>query len=77
LDITIYTTNNCSYCKKAKEYLTKYGLDYKEMVVDKLTNVNVDAFRTNCPNKTTVPQILINNKLLGGYAELLAYFIKK
>ncbi len=70
--VIIYTTNNCNYCIKAKEFLQKHGIDYIEKEVNKLLNINMESFRKDCPNAKTVPQILVDDKLIsGGYTGLI------
>lgn len=33
--ITVFTTSTCAYCPMVKEWLSKKGLDYEEVVLDK------------------------------------------
>jgi glutaredoxin 3 len=68
--IQIYTTEWCGYCVRAKALLEARGLPYEE--------VSLDAdprFRQKLMDLTgswTVPQILIDGRPIGGYAELWA-----
>lgn len=72
MKILVYTTNSCVYCIKAKEFLQKYGIDYTEKQINKLLNVNMKAFKKDCPGAKTVPQILIDGKVIpGGYYGLI------
>ncbi len=68
LDILIYTTKNCSYCKKAKLLLKKYNQKY----IEKNINDNEDRIEMSKLSKgiRTVPQIFINGKHIGGYDEI-------
>ncbi len=34
MDVTIYSTTTCPYCKMLKEYLDQKGIEYKEKLVD-------------------------------------------
>ena len=71
-EIKVYTTKECPYCVKAKEFLKTHNLPYKEIVVDKITGENLESFRKDCPGEKTVPQILVNNRLIeGGYSGLI------
>jgi glutaredoxin 3 len=66
--IQMYTTDWCGYCVRAKALLDSRGLEYEE--------INLDAdpeFRTKLLELTgrwTVPQILVDGRPIGGYAEL-------
>jgi len=66
--ITIYTTRWCGFCVRAKTLLDSKGLAYEEVDLD-----GDPAFRQRLFDLTggwTVPQILIDEKPIGGYAEL-------
>jgi glutaredoxin 3 len=69
-EITIYTTRWCGYCVRAKALLDSKGLPYEE--------INLDGdphFRQTLIDLTggwTVPQILLDGRPVGGYAELWA-----
>lgn len=67
--ITVYTTEPCSFCNRAKELLKKRGLEFQEISLTK----DPDG-RTELVNKTgmmSFPQILIGEEVLGGYREVL------
>jgi glutaredoxin 3 len=66
--IRIYTTRWCGYCVRAKALLNSRGLDYEEVAMD-----DDPAFRARLQELTggwTVPQILIDERPIGGYTEL-------
>jgi glutaredoxin 3 len=68
--ITIYTTRWCGYCVRAKALLDSKGLPYEEVNLD-----DDPHFRRTLLDLTggwTVPQILIDGRPIGGYAELYA-----
>ena len=68
-EIEIYTKDNCPYCVQAKNWLTQHGFSYTE---NKLYNEEqLLAFMQKCNGARTVPQIIINNKLIGGYTDLM------
>jgi len=67
--VTIYTTNYCPYCVRAKQLLDNKQVDYTEV------NVSEPAVRAKMSKLTggrTVPQIVINDKPIGGCDELHA-----
>jgi glutaredoxin 3 len=66
--IRIYTTRWCGFCVRAKTLLESRGLPYEEVSLD-----DDPAFRQTVYNATggwTVPQILVDDQPIGGYAEL-------
>lgn len=72
--ITIYGTTNCLYCVKAKKLCQDLNLDYLYIPVDTSYEDNKYAkeFKERFPEAKTVPQILWDNKHIGGYTELVA-----
>ncbi len=68
--IELYTTAWCGYCERAKALLRQRGLEYEEIRVDEQPD-----FRAKLEELTgawTVPQIVIDGRPIGGYAELWA-----
>jgi len=68
MQIRIYTTSWCGYCLRAKALLEAAGLAYEEVNLD-----SEPQFRQKLMELTggwTVPQILIDGRPIGGYAEL-------
>jgi glutaredoxin 3 len=66
--IEMYTTAWCGYCHRAKTLLRQKGLDYEEIRVD-----DQPDFRARLHERTggwTVPQIVIDDRPIGGYTEL-------
>jgi glutaredoxin 3 len=64
----MYSTRWCGYCVREKTLLESKGMDYDEIALD-----DDPAFRQKLFDLTggwTVPQILIDGKPIGGYAEL-------
>lgn len=69
LTIEMYSKPSCPFCVKAKLLLKKYQLPYQEYDVNRTKYRNDMMKRTN--NAKTVPQIFINNRVIGGYDNLL------
>jgi len=66
--VTIYTTEWCGYCVRAKALLDASGIEYEEISLD-----GDPHFRRTLMDLTggwTVPQILVDGRPIGGYAEL-------
>ncbi|MFZ4541994.1 MAG: glutaredoxin 3 [Rickettsiales bacterium] len=68
--ITIYTTDYCPYCVRAKELLTRKGQSFTEIRAED------DAVREDMIKKAggrrTVPQIFIGETHVGGCDDLYA-----
>jgi glutaredoxin 3 len=68
--ITVYTTEPCGFCARVKGLLKSRGVDFAEV------NLSKDpAGRTELARKTgmmSFPQVLIDDELIGGYAEVQA-----
>jgi glutaredoxin 3 len=70
-EIEIYTTPFCAYCWRAKRLLENKGLAFTE--VDVLLHPGRRAeMRERAEGRTTVPQIFINGRGIGGSDELAA-----
>lgn len=69
--VEIYTTMLCPYCWKAKRLLDQYGVTYAE------TDVMCDGSKRKemqgrANGRTSVPQIFIDGKHVGGCDDLYA-----
>ena len=68
-DVEIYTKFTCSFCVRAKRLLDSKGVQYKEVPVDQGGEPRQEMLaRSN--GRSTVPQIFIGGRHVGGYAEL-------
>lgn len=71
--VTVFTKPSCPYCAKAKQLLIDNDLPYEEVVLGKdATTVSIRAIT----GKTSVPQIFIGGKYIGGSDELEEFFNK-
>ena len=68
-DITVYTTDPCSFCVRVKQLLKARGIEYTEV------NLARDpAGRAELVEKTgmmSFPQVVIRGDVLGGFQETL------
>ncbi|MFT5756777.1 MAG: glutaredoxin 3 [Alteromonadaceae bacterium] len=73
--VEIYTKETCPYCVRAKALLTQKQVSYQEYKID-----YDNALRTKMIDRSnggyTVPQIFINDELVGGCDELYALHAK-
>jgi glutaredoxin 3 len=67
-EITVYSTEPCSFCARVKGLLQARGLEFTEV------NLSKDpAGRMELVSKTgmmSFPQVLVGDRLVGGFAEL-------
>ena len=68
-DITIYTTQSCPYCRRAKDLLRKKNLAFHEIGVDGDPQARAQM-RERAQGRSTVPQIFFGEKHIGGCDEL-------
>lgn len=69
-DITVYSSNYCPFCIRAKQLLDSKGVNYNEIRVDGKPDVRAEMARL--AGRTSVPQIWINGTHVGGCDELVA-----
>lgn len=66
--VTIYTTNTCPYCVRAKALLKNKQVDYEEINVE--DPKAREAMIIKAGGRKTVPQIFIGNFHVGGCDDL-------
>lgn len=64
----VWSKYNCPYCDQAKALLTQRGIKYEERKIG--DGYSREELLEAVPNARTVPQIFINNQLIGGFTEL-------
>jgi glutaredoxin 3 len=67
---TIYTTQICPYCDRAKQLLNSKGISYNEIRID--LNAELRAEMMQRSDRKTVPQIFIGDYHVGGCDDLYA-----
>ena len=67
--IKIYSTNWWGSCIAAKKLLDDKGLSYEEINIEEIGISREDLIKLT--GGYTVPQIIINNKAIGGFNQLL------
>ena len=70
-NVIVYSKPNCPYCVRAKKLLETYSIPYTEKVVG--VDVTREELLEAAPNARTVPQIIINKEVIGGYEQLSSY----
>ncbi len=66
--IRIYTTEPCAYCARAKGLLKSRGVEFEEINLARDSEGRAELSRRT--GMLTFPQILVDEKLVGGYEEL-------
>jgi glutaredoxin len=73
----MYTRTNppCPMCNQAKTLAKSKGLEFEN--IDIGTTITVEEFQTQFPNARSVPLILIDGDLVGGFVEFKNYLLSK
>lgn len=68
--VQMYATAFCPFCVRARRLLQQKGIDFDEIRVDK----DREEMRTMIQRsqRTTVPQIFIGDRHIGGYDDMAA-----
>jgi glutaredoxin 3 len=67
--ITIYTTEPCGFCRVAKNLLKKRNVPYSEINLAKDPSGRAELVRMT--GMMTFPQVVIDERPVGGYQELV------
>lgn len=71
MNIVVYGKENCSWCKKACEWLDEKNLTYSYIdVLKDISLVELIQLKERY-SMNTVPIVIIDKELVGGYAELV------
>jgi len=65
MKIKIFSTPNCPYCIKAKEYLKEKGLEFEEIDISKDQDAAQDIIKRS--KQMSVPVIEIDGELVIGF----------
>lgn len=69
--ITIYTKGWCPYCAAAKKLLDEKGAAFTEIDIEKKPDARSEMVQ-KAGGRTTVPQVFIGDKHVGGCDDLYA-----
>lgn len=64
----IWSKYNCPYCDQAKALLTSKGVQFEEKKIG--DGYTKEDLLKAVPNARTVPQIFLDEQLIGGFTEL-------
>lgn len=75
MGVIVWSKYQCPYCDQAKALLTQQGIKFEERKIgDGWTK---EDLLEAVPTARTVPQIFIDEKLIGGFQELKKYFTEE
>lgn len=69
--IEVYSSLLCPYCARAKNLLKKKGVEFLEIDVDQNPKERIEMEK-RAKGSTSVPQIFLDGKLIGGSDDLVA-----
>lgn len=67
----VWSKYHCPFCDQAKALLTQKGIEFEERKIG--DGYTKEDLLEAVPTARTVPQIFINNQLIGGFQELKKY----
>jgi glutaredoxin 3 len=67
----VWSKYNCPFCEQAKALLKSKGIEFEERKIGE--GFTKEDLLEAVPNARTVPQIFLNNNLIGGFTELRKY----
>jgi len=71
---TVWSKHHCPYCDQAKALLTQKGYQIDECRIG--DGYTKEELLEAVPNARTVPQIFLDDKLIGGFTELKQHLEK-
>ena len=69
--ITVYGKQSCGYCVKAKNLLESKKIPFTYLSLGE--DVGINEFKEQYPHVKTVPYILNNDFIIGGFTDLEEY----
>jgi len=70
-NVIIWSKYNCPYCDQAKALLKQRDVQFEERKIG--DGYTKEELLEAIPNARTVPQIVINGNVIGGFTELRKY----
>ena len=65
----VWSKDNCPYCQQAKNLLQLKGIEFEERNITQGTWTK-EQLLESVPNARTLPQIFLDEELIGGFTEL-------
>lgn len=70
----VWSKYHCPFCEQAKALLKQKGIEFEERKIG--DGYSKEDLLEAVPTARTVPQIFINNQLIGGFTELQKYVME-
>ena len=77
MKIIIYSKPNCVYCDKSKALVKGLGMTYEEKMFGKAFKSPEELYEAVGKQVRTMPQIKIDDVLIGGYNQLVEFLADK
>jgi glutaredoxin 3 len=71
MKVIVWSKYHCPFCDQAKALLSSRGIAFEERKIG--DGYTKEELLEAVPSARTVPQIIINDKLIGGFTELRKY----
>jgi glutaredoxin 3 len=68
--VTVYTTDPCSFCARAKGLLKARGVEFEEINLSKDPAGRMELVKRT--GMMSFPQVIVGDELLGGFTEVQA-----
>jgi glutaredoxin 3 len=68
--VTVYTTDPCSYCARAKGLLKARGVEFEEINLSRDPDGRMELVKRT--GMMSFPQVIVDGQLLGGFTEVQA-----
>lgn len=68
-EVKMYSKPNCPFCVKAKDWFKEHNVVFEEIILVNPSKETKEAFFRDAPGARTVPQIIIDDELIGGYTD--------
>lgn len=69
MKVVVWSKDACGYCEQAKQLLKIKGIEFEERNITRGT-WSKDQLLEAVPNARTLPQIVIDEEVIGGFTEL-------
>ena len=70
--MVIYSKDNCPWCDRAKELMKSKGDSFNDIKIGR--DITREEFMEQFPSIRTVPYIIVNEEVKGGYDVLVSHY---
>ena len=67
-DVTVYTTEPCSFCARVKGLLKASGVEFSEVNLSKDAEGRMELVKLT--GMMSFPQVVVGDRLIGGFSEV-------